>query len=69
VAGTTGDSAALACVRLVGVAQPATLVAGTTGALLLPLIGLSMWAQTATVVADTTGEGAALTSVSSVDVG
>jgi hypothetical protein len=69
VAGTPGDGADLACVRLVRVAQPAIVVAGTTGALLWPLFALSVWAQPATVVADTTGEGAALASVSTVEVG
>ena len=66
---TTGDGASLVCVRLVGVAQTATLLAGTIGALHWPLIAMSVWAQPATVVGDTTGEGAALASGSSVDVG
>jgi hypothetical protein len=67
VAGT-GDSADLACVRLVDVAQTATLVAGTTGTLLLPLIALSTWAEPATVVAGPSSEGAALASPPSVRV-
>jgi hypothetical protein len=50
-------------------AQPANLVAGTTGkAPLWPLFAWSAWALTATVVAGTKVEGAALASVLSVCV-
>jgi hypothetical protein len=68
VTGTTGKGAALACVRLEGVAQPATVVADTTGEAAALASVPSVGVGSATVLGSTTVEGAALASVRFVGV-
>jgi hypothetical protein len=70
VAGTTGDGAALASIRLWAWAQLATVVAGTAGdGATLAAVRLCAWAQSSNGVAGTTGDDAALPSVLSVGLG
>jgi hypothetical protein len=70
VADTTGEGAALASVRLVGVVPDRYCgFVHEVRALLWPLFLRSAWVQPATVEAVTTGEGAALACLRSVGMG
>jgi hypothetical protein len=68
VAGKTGEGTSLASDSLVGVAQPATVLARQVMAMQWKLFAWSSWSHSATVVAVTKVEGAAIATIRSVGV-